>query len=89
MDDDSLAAVEPPFRLGARAVERHAARVDPALEPAPRMLWNELRQRAIEAYAGERRRHDEIERSPVLALVAAMALGCFAIIRAIHKGKRR
>ena len=60
-DVDALAARELAARRGGHAVDDHASRVDPRLEPAARMLGQEAREGLVEAQAGALRRHGERE----------------------------
>jgi hypothetical protein len=65
IDDDPLSAAESLLTLGDRAVERDTACIDPILEPAPRMLGTEPRERLVEAQPGELGRHRKLERTSV------------------------
>ena len=86
-DDDSLAAGKPSLALRNRAIERHAPRIDPVLEPTAGMLRNQPGERQVEAQPGELGWHRELEWSCGSA-IANRCVGS-AIIRATHEGWHR
>jgi hypothetical protein len=53
LDNDPLTACKSPFALRDCAIERDASRVDPVLESTAGMLWNQPRERLVEAQPSE------------------------------------